>query len=119
MTCCQRGDTRRRNLPVLKRAHAADSQAAYDKSADLQRNAAFGRDHAGQGEMDQPSAQHGVFRSLGRASKRDSGMGFLYGRLDTAELGVVAAFQIEQMAAVVHHGDGYTPAVAPRFSFSG
>src|SRR3990167_3430182 len=91
MLCCQCGDTRRRPLSILPRAHAAASQTAYDKSVDLQRHAAFGRNHAGQGEMDQPPAQYGIFGSLGRALKRDSGMGFLYCGFDATELGVVAA----------------------------
>src|SRR5450756_1623865 len=40
-TCCC-------DLPVLERAHAADPQATYDHTINLQRHTAFGRDHAGE-----------------------------------------------------------------------
>src|SRR3989338_11221056 len=67
--------------------------------------------------MDQPPAQHGIFGCLGRALKSHGRMRLGYRRFHASKLGVVAALQIKQMPAVVHHGDDHAPAVALRFGF--
>ncbi|TXT26637.1 MAG: hypothetical protein FD134_452 [Gallionellaceae bacterium] len=46
-------------------------------------------------------------------------MGLANGGFHTAELGVVAALQIEQMAAIIHYRDDHPPFVAQRFGFGG
>src|SRR5450830_813601 len=103
------------DLPVLERAHAADPQATYDHTINLQRHTAFGRDHAGEDEMYQSAALHRIFRGLGGPLKSHSRMGFLDRNFHTAKLGVVTALQIQQMTAIVHHGDHHAPVVALRF----
>lgn len=105
------------DLAVLEGAHAADAKTTDDGTFAHQWHAAFRRDDAGQGEVDQPSARHCVFRSLGRALESDGSVGFGDGGLDAAELRVVAALQIEQMATVIHHGDDHLLLVVARFSF--
>ncbi len=107
--------TRRCDLPVLERAHAADTQPAHDYVIDFQRDTAFGGNYAGQGEMYQSSAQHGVFRGFGGALKSHCGMCFVSRRFDAAKLSVVTALQIEQMSAIIYYGNDYIPAIAPSF----
>src|SRR5450756_1516844 len=76
------------DLPVLERAHAADPQATYDHTINLQRHTAFGRDHAGEDEMYQSAALHRIFRCLGGTLKSHCRMGFLDRNFHTAKLGV-------------------------------
>lgn len=108
----------RSDLPVLKRAHSADTQPAHDDIIYFQRDATFGRYYARQGEMYQPSAQHGILGSFGGALKSHCCMCLVSRRFDAAKLGVVTALQVEQMPAIVYYGDDDVPVVASSFILS-
>ena len=115
----QRGSACRRDLPVLERAHAADPQAADDNAIHYQRHAAFGRNHARQGEVYQPPARYRVFRCLGRALESDRGMRLADRRFDAAELSIVGTLQVQQVAAVIDYSDDDAPVIALCFGFGG
>src|ERR1039457_6647971 len=107
-TCCC-------DLPVLERAHAADPQATYDHTINLQRHTAFGGNHAGEDEMYQSAALHRIFRDLGGTLKRHCCVCLTDRRFHTAKRGVVAALKIQQMTPIAPHGDHHAPVVALRF----
>lgn len=111
--------SRRCDLSVLKRTHAADTEPAHGDIIDFQRDTALGGNHAGQGEVYQPPAQHGVFRGFGRTLESHCCMRLASCRFDAAKLGVVTALQVEQMSAIVHDGDDYIPVIAPCFCLGG
>lgn len=116
MSLLKSSHSRRCDLSVLKRTYAADTEPAHGDIIDFQRDTAFGGNHAGQGEVYQPPAQHGVFRGFGRALKSRCCMRLASCRFDAAKLGIVTALQVEQMSAIVYDGDGYIPVIAPGFS---
>jgi hypothetical protein len=100
-----------RDLTILEGTHAANAKSANNDAFDQQGYTAFCRDHSGQGEVNEPSAQYRIFRRLGWALESDRGMGFGDGGLYTAELRIVTALQIEQMPAIIHDGDDDLPLV--------
>ena len=68
-------------------------------------------------EVYQTAALDRILGSLGRALKGRRRLGLVDRRFHAAELGFVAALQVQQMSAVVHNGDDDAPSVLEGLRF--
>jgi len=97
---------------------SANANRANDLAIDFDWNAALQRSGPGQRQRRDPAVAHLIFENFARPTKDCRCARFSDTNLHARNLGIVEAFQKQQMTAVVHDDDYDSGATLLGFSFS-